>query len=99
LGEGATEVLALFADGSSAGLDGGLGLEVAFLLRTGREVSICLDRGLVLVDAYSLARQARRVVLWVFLGSLWGNLSMRTQSPQSPEVLILWSCSSLQTLE
>ena len=56
LGEGATEVLALFDEGSLVDLDGGLGFEVAFLLRIGREVGVCLDRGLVSVDACSLAR-------------------------------------------
>jgi len=56
LGEGATEVLALFDEGSLAGLGAGPCLEVVFLFRTGREVGVCLDRGLVSVDAYSLVR-------------------------------------------
>ena len=48
--------MALFYEGSSAVLDGRLGLEVVFLFRTGREVGVCLERGLVSVDAYSLSR-------------------------------------------
>jgi len=42
--------------GSLEGLAVGLYLEVAFRLRTGRVVSVCLDRGLVLVEACSLSR-------------------------------------------
>ena len=56
LGEGVTEVLALFDEGSSAGLGAGPCLDVAFLLRTGCEVGVCLERGLVSVEACSLSR-------------------------------------------
>ena len=99
-GEGVTEVLALFDEGSSAGLGTGPCLEVAFLLRTGREVGVCLERGLLSVDACSLSRIGDSCGTAGVSGFFMGERSsMRTQFPQSPEVPILWSCSSLQTLE
>ena len=65
-------MLALFYEGPSASLGAGPCLEVAFLLRTGREVGVCLDRGLVLVDACSLARIGETCgsvgVSWFFVG-------------------------------
>jgi len=48
--------LAFLDEGSAADLDARPCLEVALRLRTGCEVGVCLDRGLVLVDAYSLTR-------------------------------------------
>ena len=56
-GEGATSHLARLEEGSSAGLDGGLGYEVAFLLRTGRKVGVCLRP--VSVEACSLSRTGK----------------------------------------
>jgi len=53
-GEGATAILARLKEGSSAVLEAGLCLATAFLLRTGREVGVCL--GLVSVEACSLTR-------------------------------------------
>jgi len=50
------EVLAPFDEGSLVSLVAGPCLELAFLLRTGREVGICLERGLVLVEACVLSR-------------------------------------------
>jgi len=50
-GEGVTEVLTLFDVGSSADLDAGPCLDVAFHLRTSRVVGVCLDKGLASVDA------------------------------------------------
>ena len=43
-------------EGSSAGLDVGPCLEVALRLRTSREIGVCLERGLVSIDACSLSR-------------------------------------------
>jgi len=54
-GEGVTKGLTLFDEGSSA-VDAGPWLEVALSLRTGREVGVCLERGLVSVDACSLPK-------------------------------------------
>ena len=87
--------MALFAEASSAGLDGGLGLEVAFLLRIGREVGVCLDRGLVSVDAYSLARTGETCgsvgVFGFFVGELFDEdtISSITGGPCFVELLLL----------
>ena len=51
--------MALFNVGSSAGLVARPCLEVAFRLRTGRVVGVCLERGLVSVDACSLSRTGK----------------------------------------
>jgi len=56
-GEGTTADLARLEEGSSAGLDGGLGSVSAFLLRTGHEVGVCL--GLVSVEACLLSRTGK----------------------------------------
>jgi len=53
-GEEATTILARFEEGSSAVLEAGPYLDTTFLLRTGREVGVCL--GLVSVEACSLSR-------------------------------------------
>ena len=86
--------MALFYAGSSAGLGAGPCLEVAFLLRTGREVGVCLERGLVSVDVCSVSRTGESCGTVGVSGFLWENLPVRTQSPQSPEALVLWSYSS-----
>ena len=56
---GVTEVLAFLNEGSSAGLDAEPSLEVALRLRTGHEVGVCLETGLVSVDACSLSRTGK----------------------------------------
>ena len=87
--------MALFYECSSAGLDEGLGLEVAFLLRKGREVGVCLDRGLVSVDACSLARTGEICgsagVSWFFVGepSDEDTISSITGGPCFVELLLL----------
>ena len=73
--EGATAVLGRFKEGSSAVLEAGPGFEVAFLLRTGREVGICLNRGLVSVEACSLARTGETTGAAGVSGSLIGEPS------------------------
>ena len=94
LGEGATEVLALLDEGSSAGLDEGLGLEVAFLFRTGCEVGVCLDRGLVSVDACSLSKTGEMCGSVGIFGSLMGepfdedSISLITGDPCFMELLL-----------
>ena len=55
-GEDATEVLAFFDEGSSPDLEAGPCLEVALRLRTDLEVGVCLEKGLVSLDTYSLPR-------------------------------------------
>ena len=87
--------MALLDEGSSAGLDGGLDLEVAFLFRTGREVGVCLDRGLVSVGACSLLRTGKKCGSGGVSGSLMGepsgedSISSITGGPYFMELLLL----------
>ena len=95
LDEGVTEVLALFDERASAGLGAGPCLEVAFLLRTSREVGVCLERGLVPVEACSFSRTGEacgEAGVSVFLmGEPSGedSISSITRGPCFVELLLL----------
>ena len=67
--------MALFYEGSSADLGAGPCLEVAFLLRTGSEVGVCLERGLISVDVCSLSRTGETYGVAGVSGSLMGEPS------------------------
>jgi len=60
-------------EGASADLDGGLAFEVTFLLRTGRDVGVCL--GLVSVEASSLSRTGKSYGTVGVSGSVMGEPS------------------------
>ena len=87
--------MALFNVGPSAGLDRGLGFKVAFLLRTGREIGVSLDRGLVSVNAYSIPRTGETCGSAGVSGSLMGEpsdedaISSITGGPCFVELLLL----------
>ena len=84
--------MARFEEGSSAVLEAGPYLDTTFLLRTGREVGVCL--GLVLVEACLLSRTGDSYGAGVF-GLLIGEpseedtISSITGAPCFLELLLL----------
>jgi len=78
LGEGATSDLARLAEGAAAGLGVGLCWASPFLVRTGREVGVCL--GLVSVDACSLSRTGESCGTADVSGFMMGDPSDKDQS-------------------
>jgi len=87
--------LAFLDEGSLAGLDVGTRLEVALRLRTGREVGVCLERGLVSVDAGSLSRTGETSGAAGVFGFFMGEpsdediISSITGGPYFVELLLL----------
>ena len=87
--------MAFLDEGSSAGLDAGPCLEVALRLRTGRQVGVCLKRGLVSVDACSLSRTGETCgaagVSGFFMGEPFDEdtISSITGGPCFVELLLL----------